>query len=305
MASLRELRRKGKSVESIRQITQAMKMVAAARLRRAQGRMLGARPFAADMERLLADVLRASDAVGNGAPSPTELSHPLLETRDEGARGLLLITADKGLCGAFNTNLVKKALEFLKENEGRRVVLFCVGRKGRDYFRRLVPPLGGEHVNLFNNLSFAHAEIIGKDVMDFFLRKDVRDVTIIYNEFKTILQQRLVRTTLLPLAPTSPLPTDSGAPGSRFGGNGFDFIYEPGKGELVEALFPRVLKSRIYRALLESYASELGARMAAMENATKNAEELIADLTLTANKIRQAAITKEISELVGGSEVLR
>jgi F-type H+-transporting ATPase subunit gamma len=168
----------------------------------------------------------------------------------------------------------------------------------------LVPSLGGEHVNFFNNLSYAHAEIIGKNVTDFFSQNDVQDVTIIYNEFKTVLQQRLIQATILPLTPEPSLLPGAAAVGARVGRNGFDFIYEPGKKELVDALFPRVLKCRIYRALLESYASELGARMAAMENAAKNAEELIAELTLTANKIRQAAITKEISELVGGAEAL-
>jgi F-type H+-transporting ATPase subunit gamma len=299
MASLRELRRKVKSVKSTQQITKAMKMVAAARLRRAQARILSARPFALEMESLLADVLLAvADANRDGVLQAEEMVHPLLKRREGGKRGLLLITADKGLCGAFNTNLIKKALEFLKENPGRQVSLFCVGRKGRDFMRRLNLDLRGEYVNIFNNLSFAHAELVGRDVMDFFLKEEVQDVTIVYNEFKSAISQKLVRSTLLPLAPPS-------APAGDAPRQAPDFIYEPKKEQLLDALFPRYLKAQVYRALLESSASELGARMSAMESASKNAKELIAGLTLMANKIRQAAITKEISELVGGAEALQ
>ena len=277
-------------------------MVAAARLRHAQARILSARPFAKDMERLLADVIKASDADRKEVLPSEGLTHPLLKKREGGARGLLLITADKGLCGAFNTNLVKKALEFLRENEGRKVVLFCAGRKGRDFFRRTIPNLGGDYVNFFNQLSFAQAELIGGDVMKFFQREDVQDVTIIYNEFKTVMQQRLVQNTLLPLtAPSGEEPTRLNQRKRPVGG----FIYEPRKEELLNALFPRLLKAQIFRALLESFAAEMSAKMVAMENATKNAKELIGTLTLLANKIRQGAITREISELVGGAESLR
>jgi F-type H+-transporting ATPase subunit gamma len=297
MASLRELRQKVKSVKSTQQITKAMKMVAAARLRRAQSRILGARPFAKDMERLLADILGRLDADHNGTLASPEFTHPLLRRRASGTRGVLLVTADRGLCGSFNTNLIKKTLEFIRDNEGRKIVLFCVGRKGRDFFRRLNLPSGGEYVGIFNALSYAQAEVIGKDVMEFFLNNDVQDVTIIFNEFKSVIQQRLVQETLLPLTPpstTTPVAHDAA----------FDFIYEPGKEKLLDALFPRYLKAQIFRALLESFAAEMGARMSAMENASRNAREMIEVLTLTANKIRQAAITKEISELVGGAEAL-
>jgi F-type H+-transporting ATPase subunit gamma len=299
MASLRELRRKVKSVKSTQQITKAMKMVAAARLRRAQSRILSARPFAMEMETLLADVLlRVADGNKDGVLDASELVHPLLKKRETGVRGLLLITADKGLCGGFNTNLIKKALEFLRENQGKKVVLFCAGRKGRDFFRRMNLTLGGEYVNFFNTLSYAQAELIGNDVMEFFRREDTQDVTIIYNEFKSVIQQKLTRATLLPLTPPVPAakPQAAEAP---------DFIYEPRKELLLDALFPRYLKAQVFRALLESFAAEMGARMSAMESATKNAKELIGGLTLLANKIRQAAITKEISELVGGAEALQ
>lgn len=296
MASLRELRRKVKSVKSTQQITKAMKMVAAARLRRGQARILGARPFADKMAALTADVLwQVADTNNDGHLTSDELTHPLLKGTPGGPRGLLLVTADRGLCGAFNTNLIKKALEFLRLNAGREVALFCVGRKGRDYFRRANAPVRADYVGLFNQLSYAQAELIGGEVMSFFTEKGAEDVTLIYTEFKSAIQQRVVSTPLLPFtAPERPT-------GARWE---VPFLYEPGREELLNALFPRFLKSQIFRALLESYASEMGARMTAMENASKNAKELIAGLTLTANKIRQAAITKEISELVGGAEAL-
>ncbi|MBL0058575.1 MAG: ATP synthase F1 subunit gamma [Elusimicrobia bacterium] len=297
MPSLRELRRKVKSVKSTQQITKAMKMVSAARLRRAQGRILGARPFANKMTDLLADVLwQEADANGDGVLTPEELQHPLLWGTPGGPRGLLLITADRGLCGGFNTTLIKKGLEFYRENAGRAVELMTVGRKARDYFRRVGSPIRHEYVGIFNQLSYSQAELIGRDVIDFFVKNRASDVTLVYTEFKSAIQQRVVTTTLLPLTPPErPPEVRRAAP----------FIYEPVRAEILEALFPRYLKAQIFRALLESYSSEMGARMTAMENASKNAQELIAGLTLTANKIRQAAITKEIAELVGGAEVLQ
>lgn len=296
MASLRELRRKVKSVKSTQQITKAMKMVAAARLRRAQTRIVGARPFAEKMRGLLADILwQVFDVNQDGVLTPTELDHPLLTGKADGPRGLLLITADRGLCGAFNTNLIKKALEFLKENADRKVVLYVVGRKGRDFFRRAGAAVKGEYVGIFNQLTYAQAEIIGQDLIHFFGAAGAADVTAIYTEFKSAIQQKVVTVPLLPLTPPPrPVMTRWEPP----------FLYEPARQQLLEGLFPRYLKGQIFRALLESYASEMGARMTAMENASKNARELIAGLTLTANKIRQAAITKEISELVGGAEAL-
>ncbi len=296
VASLRELRRKVKSVKSTQQITKAMKMVAAARLRRAQARILGARPFADKMASMLADVLwQVMDVNNDGVLTADELNHPLLHGRRGGPQGLLLITADRGLCGAFNTNLIKKALEFLRQNADQGVQLFCVGRKGRDYFRRAGVPIRAESVGIFNKPGYAQAEVIGREVMDFFVQQQASGVTILYTEFKSAIQQRVVEAPLLPLTPPPrPVQKHWEAP----------FIYEPERAKLMEALFPRFLMAQVFRALLESYASEMGARMTAMENASKNAKELIAGLTLTANKIRQAAITKEISELVGGAEAL-
>lgn len=297
MPSLRELRRKLKSVKSTQQITKAMKMVAAARLRRAQSRIVGARPFANKMTALLADVLwQVADVNGDGVLTPDELQHPLLWGNPDGPRGLLLITADRGLCGGFNTSLIKKGLEFMRENKDKSVELITVGRKARDYFRRVGAPVRHEYVGIFNQLTYSQAEVIGQDVMNFFVQGRAKDVTLVYTEFKSAIQQNVVTLPLLPLTPPArPTEARRAAP----------FIYEPARAQLLEALFPRYLKAQVFRALLESYASEMGARMTAMENASKNAQELILGLTLTANKIRQAAITKEISELVGGAEALQ
>jgi F-type H+-transporting ATPase subunit gamma len=200
------------------------------------------------------------------------------------------------LCGAFNTALIKKGLEFLRGNTDRPVDLFTVGRKARDYFRRVNARVSHDYVGIFNQLGYTHADMIGQDVIRFFTESRAKDVTMIYTEFKSAIQQNVVTTTLLPLTPPPrPAADPRGAP----------FIYEPPRDNLLEALFPRAIKAQVFRALLESYASEMGARMTAMENASKNAQELIAGLTLTANKIRQAAITKEISELVAGAEALQ
>ena len=286
MPSLRELRRKLKSVKSTQQITKAMKMVAAARLRRAQTRIVGARPFANKMTALLADVLwQVADVNQDGVLTPDELQHPLLWGNPDGPRGLLLITADRGLCGGFNTSLIKKGLEFMRENAGRAVELMTVGRKARDYFRRVGAPVRHEYVGIFNQLTYSQAEVIGQDVMNFFVQGRAKDVTLVYTEFKSAIQQNVVTVPLLPLAPP-PRPAEArhAAP----------FIYEPARAQILESLFPRYLKAQVFRALLESYATEMGARMTAMENASNNAQEMISGLTPTPNEIRQAEFPKEL-----------
>ncbi len=298
MPSLRELRRKIKSVRSTEQITKAMKMVAAARLRRGEARILSARPFAVKMEELLSDMMAQVMKNEEGLPTDEVWRHPLLQKKPQGTKGILLITADKGLCGSFNSSLIKKALDALQdcEQNGQKPVVFCVGKKGRDFFKRTDVRLAGEYLNVFKPVSYAHAELIGQDVMRFFLSEKAQDVTMIYNEFKSVVQQTLIQKTLLPLTPPA---MKRSSPAVQTG-----YIYEPAREKLLDALFPRYLKAQVFRALLESYAAEMGARMSAMENASKNARELIEDMTLTSNKIRQTAITKEISELVGGAEAL-
>jgi F-type H+-transporting ATPase subunit gamma len=288
MASLREIRRKIKSIKSTQQITKAMKMVAAARLRRAQARIINARPFAQRMEQLISDLLRQL---------ADDFEHPLFGKRPAGARVLLLVTSDKGLCGAFNTNLIREAVRYVRKHGAEKVRLFIVGRKGRDYFRRLGLTIEKEYLSVFGNLSFAHAEIVTEDLVDAFLHGTVESVDLIYSEFKSVIQQRVIVKQLLPLAYVEESLVEA-APVS-------EFIYEPGKEALLKSLIPRSLKAQIFRVLLESSASELGARMAAMDNATRNAKDIIGSLTLQLNRTRQATITNEILEVVSGAEALR
>lgn len=306
MASLREIRRKIKSVKNTQQITRAMKMVATARLRRAQQQILSARPFAGRMEELIRDL---AGRLGQGNEEKV-FSHPLMEKRNTQEEILLLVTADKGLCGSFNAHLIRRGVEFLKEKQGqgKTVHLFLTGRKGRDFMRRLFP-VTKEYVNIFSKLRASHADLIGTDLIQSFLEKPISKVTVIYQTFVSVIQQRLTVETLLPMAHTgvgADLRVRPAQEGAHIGAplQSIDYLYEPQKEEILKALLPRYVKARIYRILLESYASELGARMNAMENATKNATELIDGLTLQANKTRQAMITKELSELVGCAEAL-
>jgi len=286
MASLREIRRKIKSVKSTQQITKAMKMVAAARLRKAQARILSARPFAQKMEELMTDLLIK---IGH------DQEHPLFKHREGQRRALLLVTSDRGLCGAFNTNLIRETLKYLTKHGAQNVDLFIVGRKGRDYFRRLGSHLSKDYVNIANAVTFAHAELILGDLLQGYQAQPWVAVDLLYNEFKSVIQQKLVIKTLLPLTPIEPVETRPWP----------DFLYEPAKEELLEAIIQRFLKSQVFRVLLESSAAELGARMAAMDNATRNAAELMSSLTLTMNRTRQASITKEILEVVSGAEALK
>lgn len=289
MASIRELRSKIKSVKSTQQITKAMKLVAAARLNKAQERILAARPFAAKMETLLQELayLANHSEIKSGP-----ITHPFLEKRDSKRIDLVLVTADRGLCGGFNANLIRKAVHFLREHEQDDVHLWVVGRKGRDFFRRF-RTFEKEYVNIFQRLGYHQAEMLGDDLMKSFLETNTSQVVILYNEFKSRIQQVLRLRTLLPIEPISEVkPTQ-------------DFIYEPNREDLVNELLPRYVKAQIFRILLESQSAELAARMAAMESATTNAKELIYSLTLTMNKVRQANITKELSEIVSGAEALQ
>ncbi len=289
MASLRELRSKVKSVKSTQQITKAMKLVSAARLNRAQERIISARPFADKLETLLQELSYLLNA-----KSPEALNaHPLLRERAGNRLDVVLVTADRGLCGGFNANLVRRAVHFLREHKDKDVHLWLVGKKGRDYFRRFAKKVEKEYVGIFQKLNFVQAEVIGADLIKAFLETDTSEVVIIYNEFKSRLKQEIV---IKPLLPVKGIPAVQPK---------LDFIYEPNQPELIEELLPRYIKGQIFRILLESQAAELAARMAAMDSATNNARELIASLTLTMNKVRQAGITKELAEIVGGAEALQ
>jgi len=276
-----------------------MKMVAAARIKRAQNAILASRPFAIEMNRLISD-LYAELAEGDFSCSPAAA---LFEERPPGGPlCLVLVTADKGLCGSFNTNLLKAAAEWLRENRGRKLYAVVVGRKGRDFLRRLKNldlEISFELVGIFPKAGYAHAQLLAENIFRIYSSRRVESVTLIYNEFKSMLAQRIVAERLLPLK--SHILEGGMEPGGR---RGADFIFEPDKPLLLEALLPRHVGAQLYRALLESQAAELAARMSAMESASKNASELIEGLTLRMNKTRQAMITTELNEIVSGSEAL-
>lgn len=291
MASLREIRRKIKSVRSTQQITRAMKMVSAARMRRAQGAILSSRPFAVRLEETVSE-LALLEAAGP--------SHPFFEQRPDERPGLLLVTGDRGLCGAFNAGLLRTAAAWLRARQGKPVAAVLVGRKGRDFVRRLrdagVESLT-EVVGIFPKVAFKHAELAGEALCERFMDGRLTSVTAIYSEFKSVVVQRVVEQTLLPVPPRRETPSLEGL-------RAYGFKFEPGRRELLAALLPRTVKAEIYRILLESQAAELAARMNAMDAATRNAGELIGHMTLELNRTRQAMITREIAELVGGAEAL-
>jgi F-type H+-transporting ATPase subunit gamma len=293
MANLLDLRRRIKSVKNTQQITKAMKMLSAVNLRRAQERVTNARPFAAKMTEVLTALADYTDE---------NYHHPLLDARGDSRYLLVLITADKGLAGAFNANLIKAAQAFLNEHSGKTVDLLAVGRKGRDFFRRRPVEIVGEYVGLTGKGRVSYAEAVGlaEDVMRRFREDESLDkVFIIYNEFKTVLQQRVVVEQILPVARAEEETRDgTQAPQAE---TQIEYIYEQPPAEIFGTLLPRLVETRIFRALLESIASEQGARMTAMDAASKNAGDLIGTLTLNMNRIRQAAITTEIIEVVSGS----
>ena len=294
MPSLLDIRRRVRAVKSTQQITKAMKMVAASKLRRAQERIQQARPYAAQMLRVL-----------NSLASRVEPSaHPLLDERQtpraNGRALLFVITADRGLCGSFNTNVIKSSASFVVENPDRQVALGLVGRRGRDYFARRGFEVRYEQVNLFAALKFEDAQAMAKSAIETFVNGDVDSVYLVYNEFKSVLQQRVVVERLLPI----PRGTFSGPAPAERTGPAVDYLYEPAPDELFKHLIPNHVEVQMYRALLESAAAEHAARMTAMDAATRNSAEMIDQLTLYMNKVRQAAITREIIEVVSGAQAL-
>jgi F-type H+-transporting ATPase subunit gamma len=292
MPSLIDLRRRIRAVKSTQQITKAMKMIAASRLRRAQERVVAARPFA---QRML--------AVLNGLVSKVENdSHPLLRMPDQstGRPLLIVITADRGLCGSFNTNVLKAAGQFItNDNQGREVALGLVGRKGRDFFRRRGFDVRYEAVGIFQRLSFNDAAQLANAAIEEFTSGQASSVYLVYNEFKSVIQQKLVVERLLPIPRFEPAPAaDAGSGAAAATG---DYIFEPSPEEIFTALLPRHVQVQVYRALLESNAAFFAAQMTAMDAATRNSSEMIDNLTLYMNKVRQAAITREIIEVVSGA----
>ena len=285
MPNVRDIRHRIRSVKNTQQITRAMKMVASGRLRRAQASVFGARPFASQMLEMLTSVAARTD----------QSAHPLLAQRPVEKVLLVLITADRGLCGAFNANLLRAAERYLAEHSSQQVSLLAVGRKGRDYFRRKQIGKLGERVGLLGKLRFSDAQPISKQIVDVYTSEEVDAVDFIYNQFKSILVQRLTVERYLPIPPFSPPLPDPAL---------IDYIYEQPPAEIFRDLLPRYVEIEVYRALLESQAAWLSAQMTAMDAATNNATELIETYTLQMNRARQAAITKEIIEIVSGAAAL-
>jgi F-type H+-transporting ATPase subunit gamma len=295
MPNLLDIRRRIKSVKNTQQITKAMKMVSAAKLRRAQERVVTARPFANKMAEVLGELAKRTDE---------DFHHPLLDLRGDQRYLLVLITADKGLCGAFNTNLTKAAQAFIRDNAGKMIEIVALGRKGRDFFRNRRATISGEYIGLTGKgrVELSEALEVARDIISKYTEDTGIDkVFIIYNEFKSVLSQRVVLEQLLPVSrPKEAEPeAKSQQPVTLI-----DYIYEQPPAELFGELLPRLIESQIFRALLESVASEQGARMTAMDSASKNASELIESLTLNMNRVRQAAITNEIIEVVSGAAAL-
>jgi F-type H+-transporting ATPase subunit gamma len=295
MATLREVRRRIAGVKATQKITKAMKMVAAAKLRRAQSAVVAVRPYARTMKELLDHLLPGTEGVA------AEYVRP----RDVRSVALLVVTSDRGLCGGFNTNLLRFVMDHIDSKypgwlSQNRVKLYCAGRKGLEYFTRQQAPVEQKYIGLYDALRFPDATGIARTLVDGYLRQQFDRVEIIYNEFQSIARQETVVEQFLPV------PREGGEKTTEVGRSEHpaDFIYEPSKGEILNSLIPRHLNFRIWRILLESNAAEQAARMTAMENATENANDLIDYLQLQYNKARQAGITKELLEVVSGAEAL-
>jgi len=285
MATIREIKDRITAVKSTQKITRAMQMVAAAKLRRAQENIMKARPYAQELDKVIAQVaMRAKRDV-----------HPLLQESLSGEKTLLVVvTADAGLCGGFNSNLIKAAREYISEHADETIDVFCIGRKGWDFFRKNDYSIVGEKVMFFNSLKYADAVDAVSQVKDLYLGGEYSRVDILYNQFKSAIQQIITTRQLLPLEPAEP----EESVGS------IDYLYEPDEYAVFDTLIPYHLEIQVWRVLLESYASEMGAKMTAMDSATENANDLLNSLSITYNRARQAIITTEISEIVGGAESL-
>ena len=285
MPSLIDIRRRVRSVKNTQQITKAMKMVSAAKLRKAQEKAIAARPYAKMLHQMLANVAEAAAGAGDGA------THPLLVVRPEKKILLVIVTADGGLAGGFNANLIKMAHTFARQHSPDNLSFELIGRKGRDYFKRRYTQIAGEHTDVFRNVKFEDAEKISKVIIERFANAEIDAVYLFVNEFKTVMSSHIAQTRLLPIeVPKSASPVD--------------YIYEQKPEEILGSLLPRYLNVQLYGALLESAAAYLAARMTAMDAATRNADEVIDKLTLYMNRVRQASITREIIEVVSGAAAL-
>jgi len=291
MATLRDIKRRIVGVKNTQQITKAMKMVAAARLRRAQENVLNARPYS----NKIAEVLKHLLSIEKG------FSNPLFIQRDVKRVAVVIVTSDRGLCGSFNMNVIRTSEELVKGElsafqASSNLELYCVGKKGNDYFTKRNYPVVGSHPGIFSHLKFEFASGLIKELTAKYLNGELDKVLIIYNEFKSVIQQKTIVEQLFPIKPFDSQSSEQ---------KQLDYIFEPDKVRIIETLLPKHLNAQMWRALLDSYAAELGARMTAMDMATENAKELIRSLNLTYNSKRQAAITTEILEIVSGANALK
>ncbi len=292
MATLRDIKGRIKGVKSTQQITKAMKMVSAARLRRAQENIINARPYSKKIGELLKHLLNTQKDFGN----------PLFIEREIKSVALIVVTSDRGLCGAFNMNIIRAAEQLIKNDlpelyRNGKLQLYCVGKKGNDYFSKRNYPVVGSYPGIFSNLKFEFASGLIKELTNKYLSGEIDKVLVVYNEFKSVIQQKTTSVQLIPIKPFETEGSEA-APVS-------DYIYEPDRASIINALLPKHLNTQMWTILLDSYAAELGARMTAMDMATENAKELIRSLQLTFNKVRQASITKEILEIVSGANALK
>ena len=282
MAHIRDIKNRIESIKSTKQITNAMKMVAAAKLRKAQKRILKARPYADYIN----DMLRAIKI------KKTRSLHPLLDDSTEGnKRALIVVTADRGLCGSFNSNIIRTADEYLKKNP--KVDLICIGKKGNDYFKKHFRKVSQSYIDLFNEMDFSVSIDVASHILNLLLIENYSKIEVLYNEFKSAIQQNIIVKQLLPIVPSESKEVTT-----------LDFIYEPDEKTIIEELGRKYVNVEIWRIMLESSAAEQGARMTAMDSATDNAAELIEQLTLKYNRVRQAGITKEIIEIASGAEAI-
>ena len=292
MATLRDIKGRIKGVKSTQQITKAMKMVSAARLRRAQENIINARPYSKKIAELLRHLLSAQK----------DFENSLFVEREVKSIALIVVTSDRGLCGAFNMNIIRTAElmikgELIEFHHNGKLQLYCVGKKGNDYFTKRNYPVVGSYPGIFSNLKFEFASGLIKELTNKYLSGEIDKVLVVYNEFKSVIQQK---TTSVQIVPIKPFETEANETASAA-----DYIYEPDRTSIINALLPKHLNTQMWTILLESYAAELGARMTAMDMATENAKELIRSLQLTFNKVRQASITKEILEIVSGANALK
>ncbi|MBI5807411.1 MAG: ATP synthase F1 subunit gamma [Ignavibacteriales bacterium] len=291
MATLRDIKRRIVGVKSTQQITKAMKMVAAARLRRAQENILNARPYSRKIAQMLQHLLNVEK----------DFANPLFTEREVKKILMIVVTSDRGLCGSFNMNVIRTAEELIKNDynsffTNNNLQLICIGKKGNDYFTKKEFPVVGSYPGIFSHLKFEFASSLIKEISSKYINGEIDKVIVVFNEFKSVIQQHTLVEQLIPIKPFEQ---------SVESHLQVDYIYEPDKTKIIETLLPKHLNAQMWRVLLDSYAAELGARMTAMDMATENAKELIRSLNLTYNKERQASITKEILEIVSGANALK